>query len=541
MDDNNDDNVYNDDNMINMNDDDKLMYTIANVIFESPKNLSTKDELYSAGRVAMAAFKDSDIDGSCELDFNEMKRLCIEMGLPMSSNEEEEIIKMDKDGSNSVDLNEWLSWWLTRVSCLPNPAKQQEAIARNTFKKFDKDGSGNIDRSEFELLLKALGAKFTIDEINLAINELDTDQSGEISQDEFITWWTNRAINNRKTGAAGLIALKMRKLANKAAQIFYTDIFTATWSGDLELVKIFLESESRSADASDESEYGGGWTPLQYASYQGHQSIVEELLKVTKQVDKRNDYGFTALFYAAQRCHIDICKLLIDAGADPTIVGIDTINDNKWSCPAEFAIESPELNELFILHERCGPPESIRIKDVQNVKISLGILSIELPLQRIISKLPLISWEIEIHIETNDNNNEIKETDLDSDSKDIGNGLKVFRLFAALTTPPPQPSEKEPQTLTIPLSKFWWYKSLRDGAYIDPQIFITLTSTNIMNIKSATSDKIPVEYIPQKLQSSKVLDDDAKDYKIDENQEKEINQLLDHYNVKKDFNPAEEK
>jgi hypothetical protein len=36
-----------------------------------------------------------------------------------------------------------------------------------------------------------------------------------------------------------------------------------------------------------------------------------------------------------------------------------------------------------------------------------------------------------------------------------------------------------------------------------------------MNIKSATSDKIPVEYIPQKLQSSKVLDDDAKDYKKD--------------------------
>ena len=154
MDDNNDDINLNDDN--NLSDDEKLMYTIANDIFESPKNLSTKDELYSAGRVAIKAFKDSDIDGSGELDFNEMKRLCVDMGLPMSNNEEEEIIKMDKDGSNTLDLNEWLSWWLTRVSCLPNPAKQQEAIARNTFKKFDKDGSGNIDRSECELLLKAL-------------------------------------------------------------------------------------------------------------------------------------------------------------------------------------------------------------------------------------------------------------------------------------------------------------------------------------------------------------------------------------------------
>jgi Ca2+-binding EF-hand superfamily protein len=87
----------------------------------------------------MKAFKDSDIDGSNELDYNEMKRLCEEMGLPMSNNEEEEILKMDKDGSNTLDLQEWLSFWLKRVSCLPNPAKQQEAIARNTFNKFDKE------------------------------------------------------------------------------------------------------------------------------------------------------------------------------------------------------------------------------------------------------------------------------------------------------------------------------------------------------------------------------------------------------------------
>lgn len=535
-----------DNNNNNTNDDDGLMYKLANEIFESPKNLSTKEELYMAGRVALKAFKDNDYDGSGELDFNEMKRLCLEMGLQMSNNEEEELAKIDKDGSDALNLNEWLSWWLLRVSCLPNPGKQQEAIARNTFKKFDKDGSRNIDKKEFELLLDALGASFSIDEIAMALKELDTDQTGDINEDEFVQWWTNRAINNRKSGAAGLIALKMRKLANRAAQIFFTDIFTATWSGDIELVKIFLDSEIRTADASDESEYGGGWTPLQYASYQGHLAIVEELLKVTKQVDKRNNYGFTALFYAAQRSQVEICKLLIDAGADPTIVGVDPNTDDKWSCPAEFAADLPELNDLFVLHERCGPPESIRVNDIKNAKISHSVLSLELPLQRTISKLPLISWEIEIHIETNDNNNnnETKEPELDCDSKEIGNGSKVFKLVAALTTPPPQTLEKEAQTLTIPLSKFWWYKSLRDGGYIEPKISITLTATNIMKIKGSTSDKIPIEYIPQKTQSSKVLDDDVKDdkdYKLDANQEKQINELLDDYNVKKDFIPSEEK
>lgn len=529
---------------IDSNNDDTMLNALIDEIFESPKNLSSKDELFTAGRLAIKAFKESDIDGSNELDFKEMKRLCEEMALPMSNNEEEELIKMDNDGNNNIDLYEWLSFWLKRVSCLPNPAKQQEAIARNTFNKFDKDSSGLIDKKEFELLLEALGAKFTDEEINLALLELDNDNSGEISKDEFIAWWTNRAINNRKSGAAGLIALKMRKLANKAAQIFYTDIFTATWSGDLELVKIFLEAESRNADASDESEYGGGWTPLQYASYQGYQGIVEEILKFTKQVDKKNNCGFTALFYAAQRSHVDICRFLIEAGADPTIVGIDSSNDDKWSCPAEFAVDSPELNELFILHEKCGPPECIRELDLKYAKISSGILSLELPLQRIISKLPLISWDIEVHIETNnETNDEIKEPDLDSDSKEISGGPKVFRLYAALTTPPPQPSEKEPQSLTIPLSKFWWYKSLRDGAYIEPKIFITLTATNIMKIKGATSDKIPIDYTPQKCQS-KVLDEDTKneEYKLDEKQEKEVNKILLEYEVKNDYNNnAEEK
>lgn len=66
-------------------------------------------------------------------------------------------MKMDADDSGSISIEEWLAWWLKRVSCLPNPVKQQESIARNTFKKFDVDKSGTLEMSELNELLKSLG------------------------------------------------------------------------------------------------------------------------------------------------------------------------------------------------------------------------------------------------------------------------------------------------------------------------------------------------------------------------------------------------
>ena len=66
-------------------------------------------------------------------------------------------MKIDADDSGEIGMEEWISWWLKRVSCLPNPLKQQEAIAKNTFRKFDTDNSGCLDSSELEELITSLG------------------------------------------------------------------------------------------------------------------------------------------------------------------------------------------------------------------------------------------------------------------------------------------------------------------------------------------------------------------------------------------------
>lgn len=148
---------------------------------------------------------------------------------------------------------------------MPNPLKQQEAIARNTFNKYDTDSSGCLDITELTLILNELGANFNENELKDALNELDSDNSGLIELEEFVSWWTDRASNNRK--GASLISLKLKKLANKAKQIFYTDIFTSVWKNDIDLVKIFIENESRVVNSIDDSEFGDGWTPLHYGIY----------------------------------------------------------------------------------------------------------------------------------------------------------------------------------------------------------------------------------------------------------------------------------
>lgn len=69
-------------------------------------------------------------------------------------------MKIDADDSGQISVEEWIIWWLRRVSCLPNPLKQQEAIAKNTFQKFDSDNSGSLDASELHALISSLGESF---------------------------------------------------------------------------------------------------------------------------------------------------------------------------------------------------------------------------------------------------------------------------------------------------------------------------------------------------------------------------------------------
>ena len=63
-----------------------------------------------------------------------------------------------------------------------------------------------------------------------------------------------------------------------------------------------------------------GWTALHYAASVGSADIVKILLDHSAYIDAESPNKTTPLMMAARSDHADVCRLLIDEGADPTLV-----------------------------------------------------------------------------------------------------------------------------------------------------------------------------------------------------------------------------
>jgi Ca2+-binding EF-hand superfamily protein len=62
-----------------------------------------------------------------------------------------------------------------------------------TIDSFDKNGDGTIDYSEFEILMKNMGAELSEESLKRIINLLDEDGDGTVSREEFINWYAENA------------------------------------------------------------------------------------------------------------------------------------------------------------------------------------------------------------------------------------------------------------------------------------------------------------------------------------------------------------
>ena len=462
--------------------DDFFSYYVAQQVSEV-KNLASEVELHEQARIAHQAYVALGTDDG-ELSFKQLKQLCEGLGLPLEASEEEDLGKKDRDGSNTLDVDELMTWWLLRVGCLPNPAKQQEALARNTFKKFDTDGSGELDMNELRELFVALGATFSKKEMEEVMQQLDTSDDGLVDEDEFVEWWTNRSLNNRRGG--GLLALKLRKLASKAQQLFSTDIFTAAWQGDLELVKLFIQSEPRSAQAQDASEFGDGWSPLHYCAYRGHIGLVRFLIESAgdnekdraTMVNKRNDKGFTPLFYAAQMTQPEICQMLLDAGADPTLSGVsDEFGEGEVNlvslCPADLSADFSELDQALRAHDKCSAPDAIPADKVE-ASLSGATLAISLPssVVRQLCLLPIRKWKIEM---------------------DCGSSTLVPVVIFAPNPVVPASNQSQRVLFSVAVDRKWLRSALSEmGENI--VLTFTIAAVNALRDEGPFSDVIPVAY-----------------------------------------------
>jgi Ca2+/Na+ antiporter len=72
----------------------------------------------------------------------------------------------------------------TPLTNMENPKLRK--FLRPYFRRFDRDNSGEIDKTELKLLLESLGQKPTQQDVDTMMDQLDSDHSGAISFDEFV-------------------------------------------------------------------------------------------------------------------------------------------------------------------------------------------------------------------------------------------------------------------------------------------------------------------------------------------------------------------
>lgn len=97
----------------------------------------------------------------------------------------------------------------------------------------------------------------------------------------------------------------------------FTELHYAASIGDAAKVRELIRQ------GSDVNAFDNGKTPLHYAVDDGHLDVARELIEAGADVNAHDPavIGDTALGWAASHCSLEMAKILVAAGADPTIRG----------------------------------------------------------------------------------------------------------------------------------------------------------------------------------------------------------------------------
>merc|ERR1712107_110514 len=123
----------------------------------------------------------SSIPGSGTIDAKELKVAMRALGLDAKKDEIRRMINdIDKDGSGTIDFNEFLNMMTARMG----DRDSREEIVK-VFRLFDDDETGKISFKNLKRVAQELGENMTDEELQEMIDEADRDGDGEVNEDEF--------------------------------------------------------------------------------------------------------------------------------------------------------------------------------------------------------------------------------------------------------------------------------------------------------------------------------------------------------------------
>jgi len=118
---------------------------------------------------------------------------------------------------------------------------------------------------------------------------------------------------------------------------------------------VLLEGYKVQIEAGQESYMKGKrGTPLHLAAEKGYVDVCQILLEAGADLHAKNRKGFTPLHLAAQNGHIEVCKLLLEAGANQYITDINGLT------PLHYAAKGGHETYLFLLESEEHYAEKIK-------------------------------------------------------------------------------------------------------------------------------------------------------------------------------------
>uniref|UniRef100_A0A1A9X4F1 EF-hand domain-containing protein n=1 Tax=Glossina brevipalpis TaxID=37001 RepID=A0A1A9X4F1_9MUSC len=94
------------------------------------------------------------------------------------------IAEVDEDGSGQIEFEEFTT--LAARFLVEEDAEAMQAELKEAFRLYDKEGNGYITTGVLREILRELDDKLTNEDLDMMIEEIDSDGSGTVDFDEFM-------------------------------------------------------------------------------------------------------------------------------------------------------------------------------------------------------------------------------------------------------------------------------------------------------------------------------------------------------------------